>query len=304
MFGYAVTCYLFLGGVGGGLCLVSSLVALRVLRVASSALLYEFGALFRVAFGIAAAVLLLASLFLLGDSTQIAALPYLFFTTRANYLTIGAWLLFVGIIASTLIYSLWGKPLRHLDPIVKRIFLAVQALVGGAIALYTGLFLASMKAVALWHTPLVPALFFLSSLSCGVVAFLAIARVMGAIGSSFFSYRKALAVDAICIVLETLVAALFIVQLGHASPETSSGLSAISSAGVLFVGEFSWLWWLLFMGGGLAVPFAFDVSGLLKGEACSAGEGVVLIVMACSFLGAFALRTSLVFAGAHPPLIW
>lgn len=91
MFSFAGIGYLFLGGAGAGLGLVSGLAAVGVLRAyVEGALLPSYGRLMTTTFGAASAVLLLAVLLLLADAGNPRSIAFLFFAPSVNYMTVGA----------------------------------------------------------------------------------------------------------------------------------------------------------------------------------------------------------------------
>lgn len=91
MFSFAGIGYLFLGGVGAGLGLVSGLAAVGVPRAyVEGALLSSRSRLMTTTFGAASAVLLLAALLLLADAGNPRSIAFLFFAPSVNYMTVGA----------------------------------------------------------------------------------------------------------------------------------------------------------------------------------------------------------------------
>ena len=73
----------------------------------------------------------------------------------------------------------WAGLARRWRFAAVRVLQAALALAALAVMLYTGLLLQSLNAVPLWATPWLPALFVLSSLSCGMALVLAACVLAG-----------------------------------------------------------------------------------------------------------------------------
>lgn len=314
MFGLAVVGYLFLGGVGGGLCLVAGLAGLRALgpmgridrqnHPVCPGMLNAYTGLTPVlgsAFGAALLALTAGTLLLLADAGNYPALPALLFPSRPSLLSFGTWALALGAALSFALLVIWrGRvPLRHLG--LLRVAHAAAAMVGLAIALYTGLFLASMRAVPLWNTPLVPVLFVLSSTSCGLVLFAVFAKALGADTSAESLVRRVVILDLAVVVLELALALAFVAFALLAPREGSLAVEA-QSAQLLAFGPDGWLWWGVFIGAGIGGTLVLDAL-LLRANGREAGRlWGTLAPAACVLCGALAMRYGIVEAGIHPVL--
>lgn len=303
MFGLEVVLYLCLGGLGGGLSLVAGMAGLSIPRqLFKDGLLSLYSNLMGSAGVLAAVSLVLGSLFLLVDSSALSALTYLFFAPPLSYLSIGAWLIVINIGLCFVLVLFWRTGSSGHEVLVSRVLHAACALVGFGVALYTGFFLASMKAVPLWNTPWLPALFVLSSASCGLVFFLALAKATD--GATLFpSFIKVLAkVDLVLVLLESVCAAVLLSGLLLTPNNGSSAAAGIASALDVVTGDYAWIWWGGFVGLGLIATAVFDI---LVARAKSTWSGRVwptLGVSFCVLVGAFSLRYCMVMAGAHPAL--
>lgn len=314
MFGLAVVGYLFLGGVGGGLCLVAGLAGFWVLGPVGrpnrqNQLIYlgiphactGLAPVLGTAFGAAVLALVAGALLLLADAGNYPALPELLFPPKPSLLSFGTWALALGAALSFALLVIWrGRvPLRY--PGLLRFAHATTAIVGLAIALYTGLFLASMRAVPLWNTPLVPALFVLSSTSCGLVLFAVFAKTLGAAASAENLVRRIIVLDLAVVVLE-LALALAFVTLALLAPREGSMAIEAQSAQLLAFGPEAWLWWGVFTGAGIGGTLVLDVL-LLRANGREAGRlRGTLAPAACVLCGALAMRYGIVEAGIHPVL--
>lgn len=216
MFDFAIVCYLFLGGLGGGLCAVASLAVLSIPgRCLADPFVRSYPKLLGASFFAAAAVLVLAGMVLLADAGISSALVYLFFPPSPNYLSIGSWLIVAATALCLVSGFVWRCGAAPANPVVLRFVSAAGALAGLGVALYTGLFLSAMPAVALWHTPWLPALFVLSSLSCGAVSFAALMRVTDSHARFRGFERTVLKADLLFAALEAVCAGGFFGGVGN-----------------------------------------------------------------------------------------
>ena len=298
MFGAPVISYLFLGGLGGGVSMVLGAAGLAVPRQALG-----FGAApeHRLLLGRSSAcvvaVLALASLCLLIDSVHYDALPWLFFAKPFAYLSIGSWLLVAGMLLGVVLAVHWGGVLTLPNWAVRA--LHVTALVVGfGVALYTGLFLANMKAVPLWNSPALPILFVASALSCGVLFVIALGFAVG-LGRAFATFfRRLAAVDAVLVGIEALSAAALLFTWRFLPMDTPTAVAGADSVRTVLFGPDAWIWWVGFVAVGLAVPLVLDV---LHSKLARSGQtSFVLVAAVCVLVGALCMRACLVMAGAHP----
>lgn len=304
LFGLEIVCYLFLGGLGGGLYAIVGAAGLAVPRQ-----LLEHGplALYRdlmtSAFMLADAVLVLGGLLLLADSGNYPALKYLFFGGSWSYLSIGAWAIVLGVALGFLALLLWRTEQGVRNVRIMRLLHVALVVMGLLIALYTGLFLSDIGAVPLWNTPVLPVLFVLSALSCGLVVFVAMIKAYGA-SRVFRSYARTLVkVDMAVIVLE-LLCAMAIALAFVATPADGPTIAAGAySALRMIAGEYAWVWWGAFLGFGIVATFVFDIL-ILRTDGGSNGRlwSTVASVF-CVMAGAFALRFCVIMAGDHPAMV-
>ena len=296
MLGPLIVCYLFLGGTGAGACLVLAVLGMLAPRElvavqgaggrgasrgpAGAHAVLRPPAPYRrlLAPGYAAALVALAlgMVCLLADVGRADRLLLLLTSPALSHVAVGAWSLAVC---------------------------AALALAALAVMLYTGLLLQSLNAVPLWATPWLPALFVLSSLSCGMALVLAAAQLTGAAFAFVTVLGRLAAVDAAVVVLEALVLAAFVgtalagIGGDFLVDRTDEALAA--SAEALVAGEAAWLFWGGFVLAGLAVPFALDVA---LARLRRPRPALALVAAACVLAGGLAMRFCVVEAGMHPLL--
>ena len=298
MFGTAVVCYLFLGGAGGGLCAVLAFLASRIpFDRLGAGIAQEYRLFFARGFGAAAALLLVGSLCLLADSGNYPALPRLFMATRATYLSIGACSLAVALIACAAA-SVFARCAQSVSS--RACYLAGcvgLGLLGLTVALYTGLFLADMPAVAFWHSVWLPVLFLTSSLSCGLAAVLLIAWMTGTMQSFRRSLARLGGVRRVILAIEALSLAA-LVGLAAVNGGDDPLARAQQAAGLdLVAGSLAPLFWCGAVGVGLLAPVVVEACRSRVGRASDPGT---VIAPLCVLVGAWCMRYAIVEAGVHP----
>ena len=168
IFDSLIVAYLFLGSTGGGaLTVLSLLEALNSPRLAACRWLLptEF---FARAWAACAIVLGLSVVCLLADLGRIDRAFFLFAASTPSAIAVGAWSLAVACALSTVfacanMLEMWD--LREKLAVPGGV---LGVLIGVVVVAYTGILLAGLPSVDAWQTPLIPALFVLSGISCGV----------------------------------------------------------------------------------------------------------------------------------------
>lgn len=302
-----VVCYLFLGGAGAGLVLVLSVLALLVPRAClatPSGVYLSPNVAYRKLLGsgfVASFVLLtLGVVCLLADLGNAQRVILLLTHPAASYLAVGAWAL-VGCLALAAVLALAWLRVGVWSVALVRLLHVLAVLVALVVMVYTGLLLQSLGAVPLWATPWLPLLFVASSLSCGIACALAIAQFTGASRAFATVLKRLAAADAVVIVIEAIVVAVFVFTASQAGVSASNGteLAAAQSVRDLLAGENAQLFWGCFVVGGLAVPLVLDTVLAMRRRAM---PGMVLFAAACVLTGGFVMRFCVVAAGAHPVL--
>ena len=337
MFSELIVGYLFLVGTGAGACLVLAIMGLCVPRAfltraqaghslagygRSAAHIPDvYSALFFPPYLAALALLVVGMVCLMAHLGHTDRLLLLVTQPRLSYITVGAYALALCVVLTVAVLLIWKRFLRlgFSTLRVLQVLLAIDALV---VMTYTGLFLASMRSVPLWSTPWLPALFLLSSVSCGV-GLVSIVCHLSPAGRAFSSSLRRLVVsDALAIALESFVlivmAYSILGTLELALQPDSAPYGA--GAGVLFdwgrlnntdlalmqsvwnlvLGSYAQLFWFALVVVGLVIPFVLDV---LYVRTNRPHRGMVLAASLCVLVGGYALRHCVVLAGIQPALI-
>lgn len=317
MFGALTVGYLFLGGAGAGAIVVASMLDLTFIRApfgadarvsVAEALPRERMAAFALLVGFAA--LALGVLCLLFDLGRIDRVLDLFLSPSPTYLTIGSYALAVLAVCGGFLALVRFAYLPWLPSVAVVAVEVIAVAVGLVVMTYTGLLLQGLGAVALWKSPLVPVLFVLSSLSCGIAVALVTAFFAEPDEGVAHMVRLLVRADAAFIVLEAVMAALF-VGLTLASDHPG----ATASATQLVDGDGALAWWGGFVACGLAVPFVaelvFAACGRMKANLADPTDSAVLqpvlrtvlaVAAVLVLVGGLSMRASIVEAGAHRSL--
>ena len=338
MFGELIVCYLFLGGIGAGVCAVLGVMGLlvpadamrfggicatgvaltrgdlghgerecaegsfRIRRNASVRTSPAYMSLFAPTYACAILVLVLGMVCLLGDIGRIDRLLLLLLQPAPSYIAVGTYALTACVLIAAILSLFWGGILRSCPLWLLRLLGVLQILFAVLVMLYTGLMLSDMPSVPLWNTLWLPALFVASSLTCGMALVFAAAQLLGW-GNVFVGVLRRLAVcDVLLTALELAIFVLFALtcvdMMGPA--ESATEIAAATSASHLLTGDLApWLW-----GGfalcGVAMPLLLEVVSLRLKHWSPA---LTLVVSVLVLMGAFAMRYCLVQAGMHPSVL-
>lgn len=307
MFGELAVLYLFLGGAGAGCLAVASIVDLAVLREPFGQAGYlpgpasdPLGRTVDIAFVVGFVAVASGAACLAFDLGRVDRIASLFANPSPTLLTFGSYAL-AALIALGAGLSI--VRFAYVPAIPRGIVAAAEAatiVVGAGVALYTGLLFATIGGVRFWATPLVPALFFLSSASSGI-ALVVVAGVGEQADCAMRSTMRCLAAsDAALLCAEAACAAALIV-----SAAASDHPGVAKSFEILTAGTYADAWWIGFIACGLVVPLVAEAAYLAssrKRAAASFGGAVrAVLVGAAAFalVGALCLRASIAGAGAH-----
>ena len=290
MFGELVIMYLFLGGCGAGMLLVSSLWSFvfhgcmsRTRRESDA-----FKAFRNRCFVVGTVVAAVGAACLLADLGKPERFILLFFRPNQTYLTFGTFVLTIlvglGLFLSVAncLYVPWVKARLKA---VAEVACSISAV---AVMAYTGLFLQGLKAVAFWDTWLIPALFVLSAISMGISACLiagSLIRDSWLMGRYVLLLHKA---HLVVVVAEAVVLVAFLVI-------AATGRGAAPESLTLMLSD-PLVWWfgLGVVLCGLVVPCVGSASTLVR-----RGSSTFPLADVLCLFGGFALRLCIVSAGLH-----
>jgi len=211
--GWPVACYLFLGGLGGGMTVLAAVFDLFM----------DEGEVFTLALFAAAVLVGLGCFFLIFELGRPMAFWRVFSRQKA-VMTFGAWvlliLMFVNVVSVSFLTG-WF-PWSDVGGLQRAVAMLDLAL-GVAVVVYTGVLLSSMKARAFWNTPALPALFLVSGLSTGAAADALLAGLwpFDGLKATMTEATEALhGVDTVLLVFEVGVILLYVVLM--LSSETTS----------------------------------------------------------------------------------
>lgn len=316
MFGELAVAYLFLGGAGAGALVVSGAVDLLWVRTpfgeASRVGVFEAPPAERaVSLSQLAGLGMLAigALCLALDLGRLDRVLDLVLRPSPTLMTLGAYAIGILLVLAAVAVA---PRFAYLPALPARLVRAAEACtiaVGAVVAVYTGLLLRDLGSVALWDSPLVPVLFALSSLSCGIACVLG-ALALGALGSPDASsaagaaaraarmrdalVRRLAKVDLACVALEAVAVGAFC-----AWAELSGRPGADDALRSLMLGEAAGVWWVGFGVCGLAVPFAVEALAVRRGVEVGFA---LAVAAACVLVGGCCMRAAVVGAGSLRPL--
>lgn len=279
--GWPVAGYLFLGGLGGGMVVVST----------AADLFFGKGDVFALGNFIAAVFIGVGSGLLVFE----LGVPFRFwrvFSTQKAVMTVGAWLLGLLIVTSTVYFSFWMSFLPWSAWIFLRQLLATfNLLLGVGVITYTGILLGSMKARPFWNTPALPVLFAVSGLSTGLAAQSLLAgfwpsQPVETVLEKVHGFLHNL--DIGLIAFEILIVMVYVLMM-----RTTSGKESAAIASKLLTGAFA----LPFWGGLIALGLFFPLALYFIG-----GSAATMIAPWCVIVGGIFLRFLVVYSDPRKTL--
>ena len=223
-------------------------------------------------------LLVTGSLCLVADAGRPERVISLWLSPRFTVMTVGAWaLLASSVLAAFFSFVSNGAGARL--PLFVVLAAAIAAVIAGvATAIYTGVLLTLLPSVIAFGTWLVPALFCLSSLSCGVAVAFGTASFVDSRVPFNAALRCLSRVDRAIIVAEMVALALFVASL-LTDARTEAGGRA------LLAGDEAIMFWVVLVLAGLVAPFILEIR-YLSGDRRTKG----LWIAFCVLLGGAALR--------------
>ncbi|HHV35814.1 MAG TPA: polysulfide reductase NrfD [Syntrophomonadaceae bacterium] len=280
VWGWPIAIYLFLAGVAAGAYLSAAYVW------------YKRGdnPVSRMGIFLAAPCLGVSILFLFFDLGAPLRFMLAFLKPFSSMISVGTWVLTIFFIIAAL---QWLKCYKAKEASLE---LSNAAWIAGIIfavatAVYTGVLLGVVKAIPFWNTPLLPVLFFISSVSTGIGALLVGVLIKGAKDSDVGILHSLSRIDLVFVGLEVLVLLFYLLVMGQ------SRLAAASSVKMLVAGSCAPFFWI-FVVVGLLVPFCLEW-GLNRKQDNQLSSMVVSGTAAgiCLLFGGLALRYLILAVG-------
>jgi formate-dependent nitrite reductase membrane component NrfD len=271
--GWPVIGYLFLGGLGGGVIIISS----------AADLFWGEGEQFALGSLLAGVILALGAgllLFDLGRPLQF----WRIFSRQKVIMTFGAWMLSALIVTSILYFSFWISFSPWRDLILVRQMLAwLNIVLGLGVCIYTGISLGHMKSRPFWNSQVLPILFLVSALSTGIAVqslFVGDWPYSGIKGlEDTYALLKHFNIG--ILLLELIIIFVYVFMM-----RTSSGKEARIIAEGWLVGRKKLAFWGGIIGMGLLIPGGlYFITGI-----------ELSLISACILLGGLILRSLLVFS--------
>lgn len=270
---YLIVSYLFLGGLSAGLFFVGALTEL-FRRSNDNDPAQEEAA--RVGALLAPWPVMIGSTLLVFDLGHWYRFYKLFLHFRwESPMSIGSWLLMLFIFVSLVYAYGWVSPQARAELFRKlpkrlgflRIFdvdvsgwrrpLAIAGLpLSVGVAIYTGVLLGAVQSRPFWNTNLVAQLFLFSAMSSGC-ALLILVLALRRHGFEMSEFRPLYLLDVTFLTLEFFIVIPYIIH-GELSVE-----AVRESLGLILGGPFTVLFWVFFLGLGVALPWAIEVREVL-----------------------------------------
>ncbi|MDR1088971.1 MAG: polysulfide reductase NrfD [Coriobacteriales bacterium] len=290
--------YLFLGGAGAGALLTLTVLELRSPEASLPTQASRARApgrrpycpqpayrrFFAPGFQMSCVSLVVSSLCLVFDTGRIDRALLLFTHPSLSYLTLGAFSLVAALLCATVMAVLWSLPALCPPRPLVRAAEALGILSSVVLIGYTGLLFFSIGTGTLLGSVFIPAIFILSSLSCGVALLFLAGGIRGSIGGFASVFHGLIRADTVLLVLEVLaLTLLFLLAAGD--------VHAAGAAEPLLQGSQAPVFWIIIVGSGLLVPLVLENLRALRRSSTIVPLSVLVLV------GGLALRWSLIQIG-------
>lgn len=294
MFNILIISYLFLGGAGSGTLIILSIFEF-LCTVKSSSRLQHISNLarsfpsdfFSRAWSFCAVLIILGILCLLLDLGRIDRIIHLLFSLKFSALSIGSYSLLLALLCAG-----YFALTRLLDTIsarftVTRIVSIIGIISGIVAAVYTGILLQNMASVIVWNTPLLPVIFFLSSLSAGIACLFLTSVISDTRKPIAPSVIRLANVDGLIILIELICLFAFALFAWQDS-------RTLHTIEVLTAGELAWIFWGILVCGGLILPVVLE-----RYLSPDNAQTQLLWISLFLLIGGFALRYCIVEIGQY-----
>ena len=272
--GWLIAIYLFLGGLGAGSFLTAAVLELSGLRYK-----HEYSPTTLVGASVGGPLILVGTVLLILDLGAGLREPWrilFMFTNFHSVMTWGIWILSLflptcflyGAIEVMHVYPSilpWIHNRLRFLPIpetlpyrrIKRVLCSVGLVLAVGTAVYTGVLLSVVRAVPLWHTPILPILFLVSAISTGMGLTLDLSATL-TLPQVPHRYKNLPLIHMGLIGLETALLALLLVL------SLLRGGEAAESARLILFGSESVIFWVLIIGLGMVFPFIVHAYGFVR----------------------------------------
>ena len=277
---WLIAAYLFLAGVGGGAYLAGV--------VADLAGGPDWMTVSKIGITLGLPCVLLGTMFLLVDlgnpfnAWRVWMKPQTSWIARGTIIIV-LFMIFAAIHMGWLVWPFPGalaenESARHLVGVLGAVFAFLTVI-------YTGLLLGYSQPISLWHTALLPVLFFVSAVSTGIMAVMLIG---GGLGVAATQLALLASIDIGILALEMFVLAVFLYN-AYRTVESRYSAQRILSGAVAPA------FWLGVIGCGLVIPFLLELSG---------GHGMAAVLAAVlGLFGGLCLRYTVLAGGTLSPII-
>ncbi|MDR2109325.1 MAG: polysulfide reductase NrfD [Coriobacteriales bacterium] len=290
MFSQSAIWYIFFAGAGSGLAFVVFVID-SFLRRFRPWFFTQYRPFVAPGLFLGIALTVLGALFLFFDLGRPDRILAFVLHPSPNALTIGAW----SVLAFTVCAALQLQVrLRFAAAVPTALHIALRwatAASAASVMLYTGLFIQSLSSLHFLASPLLPLLFMLSSLSCGVALLLLLGFLHQPRGIPLRPFVRLTKAHLPLLVLELAVLIGYLVLMAGGTQAASAGVARLLS------GDCSLAFWGGVVAVGLALPLGLEL--VLRGRAT--WNSTAAYALAC-MAGGLALRFCFLTVGAHPSM--
>lgn len=293
MFSLFIICYLFLAGTGSGAYAIAALFAVFGHRSIRDGV-REYRVITKCGFWLGPLLVAFGAVLLVFDLGSPERAFTIFLTPKLTILSFGAWAVLLFCLLAGLSFFLHNTERTTIAVPLLRVVEAFTFLTALAVMIYTGVLVSSMPNVPLLHSPLIIALFIISSFSSGA----ALITLYGFLNQHRKSMRYGLRIisriDLVCIMLEVVVIAALFAQKYFESD------IARNSVRNILLGENLPVFWFGVVFLGLMLPV---ILWLASRKTAQPQSSVTWALSAAALLiGAFALRYCLISGGLYVPV--
>jgi formate-dependent nitrite reductase membrane component NrfD len=194
-------------------------------------------------------------------------------------------MLFIGFTTVQLILSQWVPQATGAITALK----VIAGVFAFAQSIYTGFAVSYVNAIKVWNSAIVPILFVTCGISGGLAILLAV--MMGQDSAQIATLENVIRVVLIAF---AVIVAVYLWNATYSSP------SARDAVVRLIGGALAPLFWIGVFLFGIIVPVVISVTTYFTGEATS---GLLVTAVVCEIIGGLALRFAILKAGVYAPLL-